>query len=308
MNRNTESRLALTEHFESIAAMRNAKAIRSRNFADLNYPNKKQFSVFPSYVCMANLAEQWGCKTVLEIGAGSSTTVWADFAKRTGASICTIDANPGRLNSYVRDTGHDETVSSHVEFIAGTTIGSRDLIDFYDRDPQPRFGGIAVAACMEYFDLFQHRNCSIRRWHGARRIAERWNWSASELLTRDSSLYFPRRLLDLYSSARNFENEIAFLDDVEARGKSGIIDKLVAAGKRWDLIFFDSGELSSMIEWTLLKDRINVGGFAAFHDIFFPKSIKNIVPCAAIMADPDWELVFLDESSPQGLMIAKRLK
>jgi hypothetical protein len=288
--------------------MQDARAIQTQTFADLNYPNKKQYAVFPSYVCMAGLAEQWGCKNVLEIGAGSSTAVWARFAQRTGANVCTIDADPGRLKGYLRNTRHEAAVSAHIEFVEGTTIHRSDFTNFHNGDPRPMFGSVAVAKCMDYLDVFQSRNCSLRRWHGARKMAGHWNWSARELLTSESSLHLPRPLLDMYSSKRNFDNEIAFLDAVESQGKSGHIDKLVSEGRSWDLIFFDSGELSSMIEWTMLKNHITIGGFAAFHDIFFPKSIKNILPCAAVMADPDWELTFFDDSSKQGLLIAKRLK
>ncbi len=308
MNHSARSRLELTTRFESIARMKDAKSIQSEFFADLNYPNKEQSSVFPSYACMASLAEQWGCERVLEIGSGSSTAVWATFAQRTGAEVCTIDADCGRLRSYIQNTRHDATVSTHVELIEGTTIGHRDFIDFYNGEPKPTFAGTAVTSCKEHLDLFQSKKCSIKRGYGARTIAGRWNWSASEVLTRGSSLHLPRQLLDMFSTKRNFDNEIAFMAAAESRGESGVINKLIAKGRSWDLIFFDSGELSSMIEWTMLKDRIEIGGFAAFHDILFPKSIKNIIPCAAVMADPDWDVVFLDDSSKQGLLIAKRLR
>jgi len=296
------------ERRDLMASMKNAKAIQNRHFADLNYPNRKQFSVFPSYVCMANLAEQWRCEDILEIGSGSSTAVWATFAQRSGARVSTIDADLSRLKSYVGNTRHDAVVSAHVELIEGTTIDPNQLTDFYGGGPHTTFAGIAVSACRDYIDAFQSRNCSVRRWHGVRRLAGRWNWSAGELLTRESSLYLPRALLDLYSMNGNLDNEIAFLSDVASQGKSGVLGKLVAEGQSWDLIFFDSGELCSMIEWTMLKDHIKIGGFAAFHDIFFPKSIKNIIPCAAVMADPDWEVMFVDDSSKQGLLIAKRLR
>ena len=302
------SQSALTANFDNVAAMKNARAMQTQHFADLNYPSKKQFVAFPSYTCMVDIAEQRGCKTVLEIGAGLSTAVWADFAKRTGAKVCTIDASVARMKSYVRNTRHEETVSDHIDLIEGATIHSKDLIDFFTGQPQTTYGGVDVASFMDQLDLFRCQYCSIKRWHKVSKIAGRWDWSAVDLLTADSSLHLSRPLLDLYSQATTFDNAVSFLSNIDAQGKGGVIDKLTANGSSWDFIFFDSGELASMIEWLKLKNKIAVGGFVAFHDIYFPKSLKNIIPCAALMADPDWEVVFCDDSTKQGILIAERLR
>jgi len=79
-------------------------------------------------------------------------------------------------------------------------------------------------------------------------------------MTDETSLSLPRRLLDLFSANGNFDNEIAFLRDAESRGVAGVIADLSKKESPWDLIFFDSGELASMIEWTKLKGNIAVGG------------------------------------------------
>lgn len=299
---------ALTADFDNLAAMENARAMQTRHYADLNYPNKKQFLAFPSYTCMVDFAEQRGCKAVLEIGAGLSTAVWASLAQRTGAEVCTLDASVARMQSYVRNTSHEETVARHIKLLEGTTFHCDDLIAFYTDEPKQTYSGIDVAALLDHLHLFQNQNCSIKRWHKVNRIAGRWDWSASELMTTDSSLMLPRRLLDLFSAGKNFANEISFLQGIDSQGKGSVIDKLTADGAHWDFIFFDSGELASMIEWPMLKDNISIGGYAAFHDIYFPKSIKNILPCAAVLADPDWEMVFCDDSTKQGLLIAQRLR
>jgi len=302
------SQSALTADFNNVAAMENARAMQARHYADLNYPNKKQFLAFPSYTCMVDFAEQRGCKRVLEIGAGLSTAVWASFAQRTGAEVCTVDANFARMQSYFKDTRHGEAVSNHIKLVEGTTIHCNDLVDFYAHEPKQAYGGINVASLLDHLHFFQNQNCSIKRWHKINKIAGRWDWSASDLMTTDSSLMLPRQLLNVFSSGKNFDNEISFLQDKDSQDKGGVIDKLLANGASWDFIFFDSGELASMIEWPMLKDNIAIGGYAAFHDIYFPKSLKNIIPCAAILADPDWEMVFCDDSTKQGLLIARRLR
>lgn len=298
----------LAAEFNAAAAMHKARSQQKALFADLNYPNKKQYRAFPSYACMSDFAEQHGCKRILEIGAGLSTAVWASFAARNGASISSIDANFSRPRSYIRNTRHDALVSKHVEMIEGVSINSDEFVDFYTSDPVTSFAGIGITALREHINTFQNRNCSIKRWLKVNRIAGQVEWSARDLMTDASSLSFPRKLLDLFSSNGNFDDEVAFLRDAESRGVAGAIADLVQKGSSWDLVFFDSGELASMIEWPKLKTHIVVGGLAAFHDVFFPKSIKNIVCCAAVLADPDWELIFCDNSTKQGLLIAKRLR
>ncbi len=298
----------LTADFDNDAAMKKARSVQEQCFAELDSSDKKQGRAFPSYTCMVDFAEQSGCKSVLEIGAGLSTAVWASFAERTGAEIRTVDASFAPLKAFIRGTRHEEEVSSNVQLIEGATICCDEMVEFYSNDLPTVYGGVDVVSFLDNIDKFQSRHCSAERWQRVSDIAGRWDWTARDLLTRDSSLVLPPPLLDIYSSGSDFANEINFLKDLDSRGKGGVIDKLIADGISWDLIFFDSGELASIIEWTKLKSRITVGGYAAFHDIFFPKSIKNIIPCAALLADPDWRMVFCDDSTKQGLLIAQRLR
>lgn len=298
----------LAAKFDSVAVMEKSRAAQRSLFDDLNYPNKKQYLAFPSYTCMSSFAERRGCKRILEIGSGLSTAVWARFAKENDAKICSIDANLERTRSFIRDTPHEALVSKHVELIEGVSIRSDEFIDFYTGEAQTSYGGVEIAAFRDHINEFQSQNCSIKRRYKVSRVAGHSGWTARDLMTSESSLFLPRRLLDMFSSNGNFANEIAFLQDAKSRGVAGVIADLSKNESPWDFIFFDSGELASMIEWTKLKGNIAVGGFAAFHDIYFPKSLKNIIPCAAIMADPDWEVVFCDDSTKQGVLIAERLQ
>jgi len=294
--------------FDSITVMQSARTAQKAFFDDLNYPNKKQYLAFPSYTCMSSFAKRNDCRNILEIGAGLSTAVWASMAAQTGARICTLDANLSRMQSYVKDSRHEALVAKHVELIEGVSIECAEFVDFYTGTPQTNYGGVEIGALRNHIDDFHGQNCSIKRRHKTKRVAGHRNWSARKLMTTESTLSLSRPLLDLFSSGGNFDNEIAFLKDAEQRGVAGLISKLCPDETLWDMIFFDSGELASMLEWPRLKNHIAIGGFAAFHDIFFPKSIKNVIPCAAIMADPDWKVVFCDDSTKQGLLIAKRLR
>jgi hypothetical protein len=212
------------------------------------------------------------------------------------------------MESRVGSTDDDALVRKYVRFVKGTTISAGELIGFYSHEPKDSFEEVKVADLAEYLDLFRSRDCPDWRWQEVTRLAGRKRWSVRDLVVSEGKLAFSRQLLDLFSMDRDFDSEVAFLEDAESRGRAGILDELIAESDEWDLVFFDSGELSSMIEWLKVKDHIAVGGLAALHDIFFPKSIKNVVVCASIVADPNWKVVFVDDSTKQGLLVAQRLQ
>ncbi len=64
-----------------------ARSLQKSSYADLNYPNKKQYVAFPSYTCMSSFAEREGCKNILEIGTGLSTAMWASYGGVEIASL-----------------------------------------------------------------------------------------------------------------------------------------------------------------------------------------------------------------------------
>jgi len=253
----------------------------------------------PVYLRMVNIAFHYGIRNVLELGAGLSTAIWARFASQTGTAITTIDADFAPMRSYVESPKLNALIDKHIQLVQGVTVSSSQLRDFYSAS-HATFGGVPTAELAGQLDAF-YRPATETRVESAKSAL-----GVTELKLRDifvgsgSTLKFPIALLDKLSPSGRFEKDVAFLD----QHPQAAID----SNQSWDLIFFDSGEYSSCIEWLTLKDRVAVGGFAAFHDIFFPKSMKNFLPCAAILADPNWRVVWLDQSTIQGLLIAQRLK
>ena len=157
-------------------------------------------------------------------------------------------------------------------------------------------------------DCFRGDRKNVAKHRSVEALAGRKDWRAQELLVRDGRLSFPRPLLDAYSIERSFDREVEWLERVAAESRCGVLDDLSSAGRSWDLVFFDSGELASIVEWLKLKDQIRPGELAASHDIYLPKSIKNFIVCAVVVADPAWRVVFIDSSVPQGMLIAQRLE
>jgi len=274
------------------------EAIRNLCYPGLHYRNRYYFDSLPVYQRMVNLAFHHGSKNILELGAGLSTALWAKYASRTYAKITTIDADFDPMWSYADSPEIQALVQDHVLLHQGVTISSAQLHEFYTNEHDV-FGTVPAAAIAEHLDAFTKLAPQARMDRLADAVGSARN-TRDIFISDDGALHFPMPLLDKLSHTGRFERDVAFLE------KHPIAP--LDADQSWDLIFFDSGEYSSNVEWLALKDRVTVGGLAAFHDIFFPKSMKNFLVCAAICADPNWQVVLLDDSTIQGLLIAQRIR
>ncbi|MDP7195252.1 MAG: hypothetical protein QF864_03550 [SAR202 cluster bacterium] len=103
------------------------------------------------------------------------------------------------------------------------------------------------------------------------------------------------------------EREKAFYRTFDKVEKKGFVDKILENNIEYDFIFFDCGELSSLVEWVLLENQIKIGGYSILHDIYFPKSIKNFLVASFINISKDWEVAYKDSSTTQGMLVAKEL-
>jgi hypothetical protein len=255
----------------------------------------------PVYIQMVNFAYHLGCKSVLELGAGLSTGVWARFAANTGARVQSIEADLSAMWSYVNGSSVERLVREHVELHEAATISWNQLADFYGA-PRNSLGDVPVSDFVGFLNRF------FRSHPREKRITKSlgdWDFRIANLIVdAEGKLNYDRALWELYS---DYDGEKALWENLESKGRVGVLEDLLEDGQKWDFVFFDSGERSSIIEWELLKSHIQIGGLAAFHDIFFPKSMKNFAVCASLLKDPNWRPVFLDESTRQGLFVAQRV-
>lgn len=248
-------------------------------------------------------AHYFGCESVLEIGAGYSTAIWAEYAKRTGAEVTSVDANFELLERYLGDARQMRKVDEYVNMTEGVSVNPDEIRQFHS-EPQSEIGGVEVPSLSPYLDLFARaEGAPYERVNLVNSIASTRNWTTDDLLVSDERLQFPEEYIKIRVEQKNIKGHV---DALKSAGATGTLDELVSTREGWDLIWFDSGEVSSLVEWVKLKDYINPGGLAAFHDIYFPKSMKNIVPCASILAEPEWEVLTIDDSTKQGLLIARK--
>jgi hypothetical protein len=278
------------------------EATRQLSYGRLQYRNRYYYESLPVYLKMVQLAVHHGCQNILELGAGLSTALWANYAQRTKASVTTVDADFAPMRSYIPSADDIATIEANVKLVQGVSITAAQLREHYEASPRTEFGGVPAKDVASALDAFvlpmpENRVDQVNKAFGSDQ------WTMQELFLHQGGLKFPPALLDQLSPSGRFAKDIAFLEQFSGT----VFDSQIDPRQVFDLIFFDSGEVSSAIEWLMLKDRIAVGGLAAFHDIFFPKSIKNFMVCAAIAADPKWRIVLFDDSTVQGLLIAQRL-
>ncbi len=282
---------------------RNAEeATRQLSYGKLHYRNQYYYESLPVYMKMVQLALHQGCRNILELGAGLSTALWASYAERTKANITTVDADFAPMRSYIPSPTDIAKIEANVKLVQGVSITATQLREHFESGPRSDFGGIPAKDVASALDAFvlpmpEARVEQVNKAFGSDQ------WTMSQLFLDRGGLVFPSKLLDKLSPSGRFAKDIAFLEQFSAT----VFDSQIDPNQIFDLIFFDSGEVSSAVEWLTLKDRIAIGGLAAFHDIFFPKSIKNFMVCAAIAADPKWRIVLFDDSTVQGLLIAQRL-
>jgi len=281
-------------------------AIQSLVYGDLAYPSPNQKQVFPAYVKMVNLAFHYGCRNVLEIGAGLSTAVWAHYAETTGAKVTTVDVDYEAVMQILAPSGDDELVRKNVEFLTGATIATADLERYYLAPPQRTLFGMPVERMITALNQLTRPDGDAAMSRRISALVGRDDWTLADLLIQNGALRFDRRLLDLFSINNDFNNETAWLQSAAQRTRVGLVEELARRESGWDFIFFDSGEFASLPEWELLRQTVAPGGLVALHDIFFPKSLKNALVAAYLMVSPDWDVILIDDRTRQGLLVAKK--
>lgn len=280
------------------------EAIHRTIFGELlSQQNDNEYRNFRTYLKVCDFAHYFNCSSILEIGAGYSTAIWAEYARSNGSNVTSVDIDFDLLERRVGDTKHERAVHEHVNLIEGASIFPEELKQFYS-NRHSVFSGVEVAEFDEDLDHFSRaQGAPANKKNVVNRFASSWNWSVEDLIVSDGEMYFPERLLDSYVSQDGFE---AHLEAFDTAARVSVLDDIKDQAE-WDLIWFDSGEISSMVEWSKLKRYIEPGGLAAFHDIFFPKSMKNFVICTSLLHDPKWEVLLVDASTRQGLLVARRI-
>ncbi|MEF3695744.1 hypothetical protein [Desulfolutivibrio sp.] len=268
--------------------------------AGIDFPNDFYRDSFPGFVRMADMARRHGCRDILELGAGVTTLLFAELARDSGARVTSCDMSFDALKRYLPSPGHEELVRRHVRLIQGASVTAAQVRAVYE-EPLKELADVPVAEFAPW--LASQRRGTPRPWlkEPLERRGGGSYWSMHDIFLRGGAVEFHPDLLHIYAE-RGYQHMLNTLEDLETQGQAGSL-ALLDDSEGFDMIFFDSGELVSLVEWNILWRRIRPGGLAAFHDVFFPKSVKNFLICSSLLASPMWRLVFVEENTPQGLMI-----
>jgi predicted O-methyltransferase YrrM len=277
------------------------QAILEQYFSGMEFADQRERDVFLSYLRgFSILFFDPSIKNIVEIGGGQSTAIFALMAERFGCKVTAIDMNPEAIRNKVRNADLCDKIFKNVNFLRGVSISRSDLDAYYEGNLDC-IGGVPYSQVIKATGEFVETVMDGRKEAPVLKALDiaRLDAAVLEGALVDNGR-FPQLLLDVF---RTQDDEFDFLSTTETSNGllAGILD-----GGGVDVVFLDSGEFSSLPEWEIVSGKLRVGGYVILHDIFFPKSFKNWLVCASIMANPGWKTIYLDRSNPQGLMVARR--
>lgn len=266
---------------------------------DTKYNNDKfNFECFFQYIQSINFARNTRIDVALEIGTGYSTFLLPRI-KNESNKLISLDATSMDKFNYSRQL---RIIEKDIEFMTDFSVTIDEMKDFYNGKPKQVFLDTDADQLKEAVKRFIKNNYD-HIYYLELGIGESVN--QGNIINQILEKLFQDNQINCFSTLfpSRFKSDFAFAG---SKRKSAL-DKILDRYDSLDYVFFDCGELSSMIEWMKLKDHIRVGGLAAFHDIYFPKSIKNFMVCAAIHCSSKWRIIYQDESTPQGLLVAEKV-
>ncbi len=249
---------------------------------------------FLQYIHMLNIIEQKKeLERGLEIGGGYSTVLLSKLAIERGCEITVIDINPDKYKSILPSKKNRDKLFASVNFIEDLTVDFNTLTKYFQIELQQKlskYNPYELKSAVKGFikegtNNYTSDDISLSDVFDGNKVCFYEKILTDDVLNREKSFY-------------------ASFDKIE---RKGYLDYVIKSNIMYDFIFFDCGELSSLVEWETLENHIKIGGYAILHDIYFPKSIKNFLVASLITISKNWEVVYKDSSTPQGLLIAKKL-
>jgi 2-polyprenyl-3-methyl-5-hydroxy-6-metoxy-1,4-benzoquinol methylase len=89
------------EDFDYCSRDEEYKNIIESDVVNLSEHHRKNFN---TYLSLPTFADAAGCNSILEIGAGLSTGIWAYYAEKTGSNVTSIDINRENIQKYYENT------------------------------------------------------------------------------------------------------------------------------------------------------------------------------------------------------------
>ena len=243
-----------------------------------------------SYLAMLDVLKQAGAMgDGLEIGGGYSTVLLCQLVDRNGMRIESIDMNPDKYLRIIPRARTRRYVFERIRRIDRLSVSFAQVEQAYLEKLPALIAEIGHERFLAALAPFCKEDQAAENWFN---VAASSSWELGERLMQ----------LPLCKLEKQFYTVNALLHG------QGYCSELMTQDRQFEFVFFDCGEYSSLAEWFLLESQIKPGGFALLHDIYYPKSIKNFLVAALISLSDSWEIIYHDKVSPQGAMVARKLK
>ena len=240
---------------------------------------------------------------VLETGSGLSTQVFKTLLSReTGGKLISVDyaaSEAMHRNSRNLLDLNDVREEARVEVVSKPTIDIHQLEAVYggSKPASWRPSGLNATELEPFVDL---------------RLDDRRRAQVEDATKRPfgiDSIYsdLTRGSLqdsEILSSYRLASDEFEVLRTAKPKG---VLPELLRK-KQPNLVFLDSGEFSTLPEYLIADDLLGVGTLVLVQDIIFPKSVKGFIISALMAASSKWEILWVDKSTPQGMIAAVKTR
>lgn len=265
-------------------------------------PDHRQLLVFEQYYKLCLVVEKYFFNrqniNFLEVGSGYSTGLFELFSqsllsKNISLNITSMDFNFEIFeNLKIKKSGM-------LNCLKGSTVSGKELVEFYRVGGlQSLINGKKILELVEdnFFSKPHIDSRKLEYWLSEQKLSSLGEFTKE--LSLNSWLY--EKIIDYYSYSGSLDSDVKLLEN-----ELGTCQELQS--HNFDVIFFDGGELKNNIEFNNLLPLIPIGGIAALHDIWFPKSFKSWLCAFYLMQSKEWECLYVDNSTPQGMAIFKRL-
>lgn len=238
---------------------------------------------------------------VLELGSGFSTALlarMAEFAYQADGRdirITSVDISFDTLNTISGEAGRDR-----LNCVCGATVTADAMIAFYAAATQASLMGHQLQSLIAN-SPFAKAVIDDRKLSHLKHVYKLPSLQALRQKLATDDLFY-RNILDYYSNFGSLAKEL----DLIVQHPVVLNDDLLQT--QWDVIYFDSGELSTNVEFLRLSQSFSPQCLVAFHDVWFPKSFKSWLPATAMTRSGEWRPIYTDETTSQGMFIVERVE